>query len=198
MRPLVRAGRFWLGLAAISWVCGSPATAWAFGNGSSGGSSGGSHGSSGGYSGGYHSHGSSGGSSGGNHSHGSSGGSSGGYHSHGSSGGSSGGQSGNGSSPTPSASNSSSAAVRLTIIVPAEAKLFIEDQPTQLTGTRRDFISPRLAPGQMFQYTLKAEVERANQKITGTEQFDVKAGDKVVVEFGLSSQNPELLVSNHR
>ena len=86
----------------------------------------------------------------------------------------------------------------MTVIVPADAKLFIEDQPTQMTGTRREFLSPRLEPGKQYLYTLMAEVERQGQKVSGTEEFPVKAGDHAVVEFGPSALNPNTLVSNHR
>lgn len=197
MGRMLRSGRLWVGLAALAWAVGSPATAWA-GNGSSGGSSGGSHGSSGGSRGGWFSHGSSGGSSGGHHSHGSSGGSSGGNHSNGSSGGTSGGQSTDGSTSGQGASTSRSSAVLLTVIVPAEAKLFIEGQPTHLTGSRREFLSPRLESGRQYIYTLKAEVERGGQKVSGTEEFPVKAGDHATVEFGASALNPNVLVAGRR
>jgi uncharacterized protein (TIGR03000 family) len=86
----------------------------------------------------------------------------------------------------------------LTVFVPAGAKLYIEDQPTQLTGTRRDFISPRLESGKEYIYTLKAEVERGGRKVSGTEQFPVKAGDHATVEFEPSDLSPDILVTHRR
>lgn len=212
MRRVLRAGRVWLGLGTVAWILGSATPAWAHGShGSSGGSSGGSHGSSGGSSGGSHgSHGSSGGSSGGSHgSHGSSGGSSGGHHSNGGSGGSTNGAP-NGAPntapqtpPTPApapamSARDASAPVRLTVLVPADAKLFIEDQPTQLTGTRRDFISPRMKIGQDFVYSLRVELTRDGQKVTKIHQLPVRAGNHAVVEFGPSALNPNELVASVR
>jgi uncharacterized protein (TIGR03000 family) len=100
--------------------------------------------------------------------------------------------------PSPSSYNVPSSAVRLTIVVPTEAKLFIEDQPTQLRGTRRDFVSPRLTPGQEYLYTLRVEISRNGQKLTKTQQFPVKAGQHAVVEFGMSALDPNELVASVR
>jgi uncharacterized protein (TIGR03000 family) len=88
--------------------------------------------------------------------------------------------------------------VLLTIIVPADAKLYIENQPTQLTGTRREFVSPRLEAGKDYIYTLKAEVESDGKRVTGTEELPVKAGDHKTIEFGPSALNPEVLVAGRR
>jgi uncharacterized protein (TIGR03000 family) len=189
MNRLLRIGKLHVGLLALALGLGFTTSAWA-GNGSSGGSSGGSNGGS---SGGYRSHRLFGG------------GSSGGYYSHGSSGGSSGGYRSGGSSATQgvetesieseSARAARRSAVLLTILVPAGAKLYIEDQPTQLTGTLRQFISPKLEPDKEYIYTLKADVENDGQKISGKEELRVKAGDHATVEFTPSPENSELLVA---
>jgi uncharacterized protein (TIGR03000 family) len=82
--------------------------------------------------------------------------------------------------------------------VPADAKLYIENQPTQLTGTRREFISPRLEAGKEYLYTLRAEVEKNGKRMSGTEELPVKAGDHRTVEFGQSALNPDVLVAGLR
>jgi uncharacterized protein (TIGR03000 family) len=198
MKRLVRTGRMWVGFAALSLGLGFSTNAYA-GHGSSGGSSGGSHGSSGGGGRYFLRGGSSGGSSGGYSSHGSSGGTGGGVYRPGGDDGVDEGPPGplDNQSTRRSSSNSSDT-VLLTIFVPADAKLYIEDQPTQLTGTRREFISPKLPKGKEFIYTLKAAVEKGSQKVTGKEEVTVKAGDHATVEFGPSDTNPDELLANRR
>lgn len=189
----------WVSLAALAWTLSFSSSASA-GHGSSGGSSGGWR--NGGSSGGYRSHRLFGG------------GSSGGYHS---SGGSSGGMrtngtqsetkteadtsestEGSGTTPSQGTSLSTRSAVLLTIIVPADAKLYIEDQPTQLTGTRRQFLSPKLEADKEYIYSLKADVQSNGQTISGKEELRVKAGDHKTVEFAPSPENSSLLVAGRR
>jgi uncharacterized protein (TIGR03000 family) len=83
-------------------------------------------------------------------------------------------------------------------LVPADAKLYIEDQPTQLTGTRRQFVSPKLEAGREYIYSLRADVEKGDRVLSGKEELVVKAGDQATVEFEPSPENTELLASARR
>jgi uncharacterized protein (TIGR03000 family) len=214
MNRLLRTGKIWVGLGVFVLGIGFSSSAWA-GNGSWGGSSGGYGGGSngghrshrlfgGGSNGGYNSRGGWGGSNGGYYSRRGWGGSNGGYYS----GGSSGGYRSNGWVPMDSKesggteSHSTDAArksaVLLTIVVPADAKLYIEDQPTQSTGTFRQFISPELEANKNYVYTVRADVEKNGQKISGKEELRVKAGDHATVKFTPSAENTELLVAGRK
>jgi uncharacterized protein (TIGR03000 family) len=73
--------------------------------------------------------------------------------------------------------------------------LYIEDQPTQLTGTRRQFLSPKLEAGKEYIYTIKADVENNGQKLSGKEELLVKPGDHKTVEFAPSPESSELKVA---
>jgi uncharacterized protein (TIGR03000 family) len=194
-------------------------------SGGSHGSSGGSHGSSGGSHGGlfsHSSHGSSGGgshgSSGGSHggsfgglfSHGSHGSSGGGSHgssgggSHGSSGGSGGGYytasysapgSGYYMVSTP-AEAPRSAVAYLSLNVPADAKVYLQDQLMTLDGAQRRFVTPELAYGNQHVYTVKVEVVRDGQTITKTTEAQISAGQEIQVSVTPDGQNPKELVAS--
>jgi uncharacterized protein (TIGR03000 family) len=70
------------------------------------------------------------------------------------------------------------------VSLPADAKLMIDDTTTKSTSAARVFVSPELAPGQQFHYTLKAEIVRDGQTLTVTEQVAVRAGAETRVSFG--------------
>jgi uncharacterized protein (TIGR03000 family) len=187
-----------LGALALTFAVTGSASA----GGSSGGSSGGghklfSHGSSGGSSGGGHklfSHGSSGGSSGGGHklfSHGSSGG--------GSSGGSAGGSYAPVSYPTGQgymsenvvptfAAPVTSAVAYLNISVPADAKLYLQDQLMTVEGADRRFVTPVIAAGETHMYTVKVEIVRDGKTLTKTAQTTVTPGQEAYVAVAFDAQ----------
>jgi uncharacterized protein (TIGR03000 family) len=75
--------------------------------------------------------------------------------------------------------------VHLRVRVPqADAQLLVEDVETRQTGTDRTFVSPPLAPGRVFTYTLTATWEpNGYTKITRTRQVTVRAGQEVEVDL---------------
>jgi uncharacterized protein (TIGR03000 family) len=72
-----------------------------------------------------------------------------------------------------------------TIVVnlPSNAKLMVDDQPTQSQSARRVFTSPPIAAGQRFHYTLKAEVESNGKPTSVTKEVLVEAGHETQVTF---------------
>jgi uncharacterized protein (TIGR03000 family) len=72
---------------------------------------------------------------------------------------------------------------RVTVLLPAEAKLFVDDVACPLTSSRRSFDTPRLEPGRTYAYTLRAELMRDGQAIRETKRVIVEAGRSVTVEF---------------
>ena len=165
-------GAAWLGALALTFGGADTASARWFSrgsHGSSGGSGGGSSGGSGGGS--YGSYGSGGGSYG---SYGSGGGS-GGYH---------------------VVSNVGVAGVAverrvayMNVNVPADAKVYLQDQRMTLTGTRRRFVTPEIKDGKELVYNLKVEIERDGRTVSKTTQAAVKAGQEV--EVTVSFDEPE-------
>ena len=167
-------------LGVLSLALLGPATASANSWGSSGGgSSGGSHGSL------FKGHGSSGGSS-----HGSL------FKGHGSSGGGSSG--GYAAVATPQASTAvvtTTNVAFLDVKVPANAKVYLQDQLMTLTGPERRFVTPTLTPGVEHVYTVKVEVEENGQTISRTTEATVAAGRQVEVSFAIDRQNQKDLVA---
>jgi uncharacterized protein (TIGR03000 family) len=72
---------------------------------------------------------------------------------------------------------------QVVVRVPADAKLFADDQATQLTGTERVFLTPDLSTGRDFQYTLKIEYAVGSETKSDTKQVVVRAGHRTVIDF---------------
>ena len=206
-------GAAWLGALALTfggadtasarWFSrGSHGSSGGSGGGSSGGSGGGSYGSYGSGGGSYGSYGSGGGSSGGSYgSYGSGGGS---YGSYGSGGGSYGSYgSGGGSGGYQVVSNVGVAGVAaerrvayMNVNVPADAKVYLQDQRMTLTGARRRFVTPEIKDGKELVYNLKVEIERDGRTVSKTTQAAVKAGQEV--EVTVSFDEPEAARGSRR
>jgi uncharacterized protein (TIGR03000 family) len=72
---------------------------------------------------------------------------------------------------------------QVTIHVPADAKLFIDDVVCPLTSDTRSFTTPKLQPGQRYFYDLKAEVVRSGETVSQTQRVVLEAGKDVSVTF---------------
>src|SRR5262249_4536033 len=60
------------------------------------------------------------------------------------------------------------APARLIVNLPADAKLFLDDQPTTSRATERTFITPALEPGKVYTYKVRVEIGRDGQMLTET------------------------------
>jgi uncharacterized protein (TIGR03000 family) len=65
----------------------------------------------------------------------------------------------------------------LIVSLPADAKLTIDDHVTTSTSAQRTFVTPDLAAGQEYHYTLTAEVTVDGKPIVFSERVTVKAGE---------------------
>jgi uncharacterized protein (TIGR03000 family) len=61
--------------------------------------------------------------------------------------------------------------------VPEDARLWFDGQPTWQTGDMRYFVSPPLAPGRTFHYTVRAEWVENGRWVSQVHTFPVHAGD---------------------
>jgi uncharacterized protein (TIGR03000 family) len=95
--------------------------------------------------------------------------------------------------PAKSSFNSAdeSAPARLTVELPAGAKLFVDGTPTTLSGAVRQFHTPALPAGQAFYYELKAEVTVGGKTEVEQKRVVVRAGETITAEF------PRLLTLSH-
>lgn len=73
--------------------------------------------------------------------------------------------------------------IHLRISVPENARLWIFDQETQLSGEERMFISPPMAPGKDYYYTIKAQWTENGQKVKREKRVTVHAGDFINIDF---------------
>jgi uncharacterized protein (TIGR03000 family) len=72
---------------------------------------------------------------------------------------------------------------RVTVRLPADARLFVDDVLCPLTSGERTFTTPPLRTGRVYFYTLKAEVVRDGQTRSTSRRIDVEAGKELTVEF---------------
>jgi uncharacterized protein (TIGR03000 family) len=72
---------------------------------------------------------------------------------------------------------------RLTIVLPADAKLFVDGALAKGDGASRNFHTPDLPAGQTFYYELKAEVTVGGKTVTDSKTVLVKAGEVLTERF---------------
>jgi uncharacterized protein (TIGR03000 family) len=79
-------------------------------------------------------------------------------------------------------------AASITVKLPANARLTMNDQPTTPTGPERLFVTPAgLEQGKSYYFTLKAQWEENGQTVTRERVLEFKAGDTATVDL---TQNP--------
>ena len=71
----------------------------------------------------------------------------------------------------------------LTVTVPENAKLYVDGQLTNGSGTTRQFHTPSLQPGQTYYYEMKVEVEMDGDVKTQTKRVLVESGATLSESF---------------
>jgi uncharacterized protein (TIGR03000 family) len=80
---------------------------------------------------------------------------------------------------------------RITVQVPAGAKLWVDGKPTTQTGAVREFVTPpSLDLRRTYQYTLRAQWEENGQPVTRERTVEFKSGSAVIVNFNVDVANP--------
>jgi uncharacterized protein (TIGR03000 family) len=75
------------------------------------------------------------------------------------------------------------ARAQLIIELPADAKLYIDNNLMKTTSAKRVFNTPNLPRGQLFYYVLRAEVVRDGKTLQDTKRVLVRAGQEVRASF---------------
>src|SRR5262249_9321194 len=75
------------------------------------------------------------------------------------------------------------AKARLIVELPADAKLFIDDQPMKTPSAVRQFSTPELQPGQTYYYMVRVEVMKDGTPQTVERRVLVRAGQEVKADF---------------
>lgn len=79
----------------------------------------------------------------------------------------------------------------LTVSVPADARVFVNDLPTTSTGSLRRYVSNGLRYGYNYTYHIRAEIVRDGQTLTETKTVKLQAGDASKVEFALNASHSD-------
>jgi uncharacterized protein (TIGR03000 family) len=82
-----------------------------------------------------------------------------------------------------SGGTSAQAPARLTVELPATAKLFVDGAEVAGAGAARQFHTPDLPAGELFFYDLRAEVEVNGVVQTEEKRVVVRAGEAVAASF---------------
>jgi uncharacterized protein (TIGR03000 family) len=85
--------------------------------------------------------------------------------------------------PVPEPGSAAAPRARLIVEVPADAKLFIDDQLMKTPDARRVFNTPTLAREQAYYYIVRAEVVRDGKTYSETKRVIVRAGQEVKTAF---------------
>ncbi len=75
------------------------------------------------------------------------------------------------------------ATTRITVRLPGDAKLYVNDQPCPLNSATRSFDTPPLDPDREYTYTLKAEMLRDGRTRVEKKTVAFRAGQPVTVDF---------------
>jgi len=85
-----------------------------------------------------------------------------------------------------------SRSVLLSVTVPENASLFVNDAKTRSTGAFRRFVSRGLQPGASYTYTVRAEIDRNGKTLTDEKTIKVTGGTAARVAFNFDeSQSDE-------
>jgi uncharacterized protein (TIGR03000 family) len=73
---------------------------------------------------------------------------------------------------------------RLHVLLPADAKLWLNGRLTTSTGAEREYLSPELEAGTTYAIEVKARWMRAGRAVEQTRQIQVRANKSATVHFG--------------
>jgi uncharacterized protein (TIGR03000 family) len=83
--------------------------------------------------------------------------------------------------PAPKPSQTSA---KVTVRLPSDARLWVDNVYCPLSSNVRSFNTPQLEPGRRYYYTLRAEINRDGQVVSQNRRVIVSAGAAVEVNFG--------------
>jgi uncharacterized protein (TIGR03000 family) len=78
----------------------------------------------------------------------------------------------------------------LTVSLPADAKLYVNDHSTRSTGPLRQFASSSLVAGRVYPYELRAEWQEDGQTVTQSRTVYLRAGSRMQIAFDAPAAEP--------
>jgi len=86
--------------------------------------------------------------------------------------------------------------IQLTVEVPNDAKVFVNDRPTTSLGVTREFTSRNLEQGKQYDFRVRAEMMNKDGKwVSETQQTSMRAGESEALRFTFPDE-PQLLVTS--
>jgi uncharacterized protein (TIGR03000 family) len=79
---------------------------------------------------------------------------------------------------------------KVIVQLPADAKLYVDDQPIKISSDNQTFNTPRLDRGQTYYYEVRAEVVRDGKTVVESKRILVKGGQEVSVAFPKLEKDP--------
>ena len=76
----------------------------------------------------------------------------------------------------------------LTVLVPADARIYVNDLATSSVGTERQYLSRNLRNGARYNYQVRAEVVRNGKPVTETKSIKLAAGQNVELAFDFTAE----------
>ena len=83
-------------------------------------------------------------------------------------------------------------AALLTVHVPADAKVYVNDRLTKSTGVLRQFVSRGLAAGSQYKYEVRVELPRGGQTLTETRTITLVGGGDGTLAFNFSDDDNQV------
>jgi uncharacterized protein (TIGR03000 family) len=79
---------------------------------------------------------------------------------------------------------------RVNVLVPSRAELYIQGVPMTLTCSYREFVSPRLVPGEDYTYNLRAFWNENGQEAAHDQVLHVRPGERYDVDMTRARTTP--------
>jgi uncharacterized protein (TIGR03000 family) len=86
------------------------------------------------------------------------------------------------------ATTEAAAEAEVRVLVPADAAVWFDGEPTEQTGTYRYFWTPPLEPGKVYTYQVEARWMLDGAPFEETQSVDVRAGETTTVKFHTSKR----------
>jgi uncharacterized protein (TIGR03000 family) len=67
--------------------------------------------------------------------------------------------------------------------VPADARIWFDNEETVQTGSSRDFITPPIPTGGQYTYAIRVEWTENGRQVESTRRIKVQAGDRVELDL---------------
>ncbi len=82
--------------------------------------------------------------------------------------------------------------IELTLDVPEDARVTINDRLTSLAGRERTFVIPGAEPEAQYEFDIRVEFERDGQTVTETKQVALRGGQVSSLAFDPGDQSTQL------